>query len=213
MPESPIRVVVAENDHLARTAIRAYLKLASDIELIGEAEEGISALAMVRDLEPDVLLTDIHMPGYDGVELTRLAMKLPAPPQVLCFTALADDFVMREALLAGASGFLLKVDRPQVMLHGTRSAFNGEAVVSRHLLTSVLTTYPHRSQPPPGLTEADLELIRLVGAGLNNVQIGEKLYLSPTTVKTYVTRLFSKTGSQNRAQLSMRAHEWGLTKF
>lgn len=210
MPSPQIRLVVAEDDPLALQAIRAYLRSAPDIEVVGEAVEGVSALELVRRLTPDVLLTDINMPGHDGVELTGLVLALPHPPQVVCFTALAGDHVMREALLKGASGFLLKVDRPEVVLHGIRSAFNGESVVSPHLLAGVLATISRNSPPPPDLKETELHLLRLVSAGLNNVEIGEKLFLSPATVKTYLSRLLAKTGSRNRAQLAVKAHEWGL---
>lgn len=210
MPPSQIRLVFAEDDPLACQAIHAYLRPAPDIEVVGEAADGVAALRLVEQERPDVLLTDINMPGHDGVELTRRVTALPNPPQVLCFTALADEHLMREALYAGACGFLLKVDRPEMVLHGIRSAFNGEAVVSPRLITSLLTSIPRASPPPSDLKDLELDLIRLVGEGLNNVEIGGRLFLSPTTVKTYVSQLLTRTGSRNRAQLAVKAHEWGL---
>ncbi len=207
-----IRVVVAEDDPLAQMAIESYVARADDIEIVGSATDGAPALELVKSLKPDVLLTDIHMPQMSGVELIRKVFALTDPPRVLCFTVLGDEHTMRTALEAGASGFLLKVDPPDMLIHGIRSAYHGDALVSPRLLATVLRQFQRQVQPPADLGETELELVRLVGKGLDNAQISEAIYLAPSTVKTYVSRLLKKTQSHSRAQLAAKAHEWGLVE-
>ncbi|MDO5735536.1 MAG: response regulator transcription factor [Propionibacteriaceae bacterium] len=210
MSKPMIRVVVAEDDPLAQMAIQSYISRVDDIEIVGSAADGKLALELVKTLKPDVLLTDIHMPHMDGVELTRLVFALPDPPRVLCFTVLGDEQTMRTALEAGASGFLLKVDPPDMLIHGIRCAYNGDALVSPKLLASVLRQFQRHNKPPEDLVDSELELVRLVGMGLDNAQISTAVFLAPSTVKTYVSRLLKKTDCKSRAQLAARAHEWGL---
>ena len=212
MDPSTIRLVVAEDDPLARRAIRAYVGRSRDVELVAEAVDGIEALSAVREHHPDVLLTDIHMPQMTGVELIRKVFTLAEPPRVLCFTVLGDEHTMRTALEAGASGFLLKVDPPDMLLHGIRCAYHGDALVSPKLLASVLRQFQRHIHPPTELSAPELELVRLVGRGLDNGEISDEVFLAPSTVKTYVSRLLKKTDCRSRAQLAAKAHEWGLVE-
>ncbi len=207
-----IRVVVAEDDPLAQLAIESYVARVADIEIVGSAADGAPALELVKSLKPDVLLTDIHMPHMTGVELIRRVFALAAPPRVLCFTVLGDEHTMRTALEAGASGFLLKVDPPDMLIHGIRCAYHGDALVSPKLLATVLRQFQRHSQPPSDLGDTELELVRLVGRGLDNSDISEAVFLAPSTVKTYVSRLLKKTDCRSRAQLAAKAHEWGLVE-
>ncbi len=207
-----IRVVVAEDDPLAQMAIESYVARVEDIEIVGSAADGAPALELVKSLKPDVLLTDIHMPKMSGVELIRLVFALPDPPRVLCFTVLGDENTMRTALEAGASGFLLKVDPPDMLIHGIRCAYHGDALVSPKLLASVLRQFQRHAQPPPDLSDTELELVRLVGTGMDNTEISDAVFLAPSTVKTYVSRLLKKTECRSRAQLAAKAHEWGLVE-
>ncbi len=210
MSKPVIRVVVAEDDPLAQMAIQSYVARVDDIEIVGCAADGKPALELVKSLKPDVLLTDIHMPTMTGVELTRAVFALPDPPRVLCFTVLGDEHTMRTALEAGASGFLLKVDPPDMLIHGIRCAYNGDALVSPKLLATVLRQFQRHNQPPEDLGEMELELVRLVGRGLDNADISVAVFLAPSTVKTYISRLLKKTECKSRAQLAAKAHEWGL---
>lgn len=210
MSQPVIRVVVAEDDPLAQMAIRSYVARVEDIEIVGTAPDGIPALELVKSQKPDVLLTDIHMPHMTGVELIREVFTLPNPPRVLCFTVLGDETTMRTALEAGASGFLLKVDPPDMLLQGIRSAYHGDALVSPKLLASVLRQFQRHNQPPADLSDVELELVRLVGSGKDNKEISNSVFLAPSTVKTYVSRLLKKTDCRSRAQLAAKAHEWGL---
>ncbi|MDO4718895.1 MAG: response regulator transcription factor, partial [Propionibacteriaceae bacterium] len=203
-------VVLAEDDPFAQQAITTYLSRAADIELVGIASDGEAALTLVHDMNPDVVIADIHMPKVSGIELTaKLAAALPAI-RVLIFTALGDDQVMREALTAGASGFLLKSDSPGLILHGVRSAYRGDALVSPRLVASLLAERRARSDPPPDLTESERHLVGLVGRGLSNAEIAEAVCLAPSTVRTYVSRLLGRFQLANRTALAARAHDWGL---
>ncbi|WP_147454062.1 response regulator [Tessaracoccus antarcticus] len=213
MSKPTIRMVVAEDDPLAQLAIQSYVARVDDIEIVGSAPDGKPALELVKSLKPDVLLTDIHMPHMTGVELIRHVFALPDPPRVLCFTVLGDENTMRTALEAGASGFLLKVDPPDMLIHGIRCAYHGDALVSPKLLASVLRQFQRHNQPPSDLSDMDLELVRLVGRGLDNGDISAAVFLAPSTVKTYISRLLKKTDCRSRAQLAAKAHEWGLVEI
>lgn len=205
-----IRVVAVEDDPLAQRAIRSYLSQVPDIELVGIASDGPAGLELIRRAEPDVLITDLHMPGMNGIALIEAVFELPNAPRSLCFTAVGDEPSMRAALAAGASGFLLKVDPPGLLVQAVRSAFEGDALVSPKLTAQVLRSIGPSGSRPEGLSEADLELLNLVGAGLDNTDIGRNLHLAPSTVRTYVSRLLRKTESRSRAQLAARANAWGL---
>lgn len=206
----PIRVVLAEDDPLAQQAIATYLMRTADIELVGSASDGAEALDLARRLQPDVVIVDIHLPTLDGIELTARLTAPPSTMRVVCFTALGDDRVMHRALTAGASGFLLKSDSPGLILHGVRSAFSGDALVSPKLVAKILASGRARSAPPPSLSRIDRDIMRLVGRGRSNAEIADELYLAPSTVKTYVSRLLGRLGKPNRAALAAQAHEWGL---
>lgn len=205
-----ITVVAAEDDPLAQRAIRTYLAAAADIDLVAIADNGLAALQVVRTEQPDVLVTDLHMPGMNGIQLLHEVFALPEPPKALCFTALGDERSMRAAVSAGASGFLLKVDPPGLLIQAIRSAHAGDALVSPKLTAQMLRGIAPTGRAPRGLSEADRELLGLVGQGLDNGDIGNALHLAPSTIKTYVSRLLRKTNSRSRAQLAARAHEWGL---
>lgn len=205
-----IRVMVAEDDPLAQQAIETYLSHAGDMELVGLASDGESALTLAGETDPDVAIIDIHMPKLDGIEVTRRLTQPPFRTRVVCFTALGDDRVMLDAIHAGASGFLLKTDSPGLVLHGVRTAFSGEALVSPKLVAAVLANSVRRVEPPRHLSATERELLVLIGQGLSNAEIAERLFLAPSTVKTYVSRLLARLDKSNRAALATLAHEWGL---
>lgn len=210
MPHPLIRVLLAEDDPFVHHAMTVYLENAADIELVGIASDGEAALALAHELRPDVAIVDIHLPKLDGVGLTA---RLCAPPlncKVVCYTVLADDQTLRNALAAGASGFMIKTDRPGLVMHAVRSAYSGDALISPKLLVRLLQDAAPQSKPPEFLDAADLELIRLVGDGLSNAEIAEKLHLAPSTIKTYVSRLLTRLERPNRTSLAGLAYQWGL---
>ena len=203
-----IRVLLAEDDPLAQQAIETYLSKPQDLSLVGIAPDGEQAIAMAQELSPDVAIVDIHMPKLNGLEVTKALV--PTGVKVLCFTALGDDQILRRALLAGASGFLLKSDSPGIVLHGVRSTYSGDSLVSPKLVAALLRASGPRSTPPAHVTDKDQQLMALIGRGLSNAEIAERLFLAPNTVKTYVSRLLSQHNRPNRAALAALAFEWGL---
>ncbi len=209
---TPIRVMLAEDDPLAQHAVAAYLGRAPDLELVGTAADGPAALDLAGSCSPDVAVVDVNLPLLDGIQVTAALTSRPRPVRVVCFTALGDDRVLYRALQAGASGFLLKSDAPGLILHGIRSAFSGDSLVSPKLVASLLAAHRARSAPPPGLTQGDKDLLRLIGAGRSNAEIADELCLATSTVKTYVSRLLGRLERPNRAALAALAHEWGLVE-
>ena len=209
--EHRIRVLLVEDDPLAQRAVEAYLSRAKDMELVGIASDGEAAIPAAHELRPDVAIVDIHLPRLSGIEVTA---KLTAPPlncKVACFTALGDDRTLMQALQSGASGFLLKTDTPGLLIHGVRSAYNGDALISPKLVATLLrSSTTHHSEPPATLTNSDKKLLGLIGAGLSNLEIATTLHLAPSTIKTYVSRLLTKLNRPNRAALAALAYEWRL---
>ncbi|KFZ83153.1 LuxR family transcriptional regulator [Amycolatopsis sp. MJM2582] len=210
-----IRVVIADDQSLVRTGLRMILDNADDIEVVGEAGDGAEAVALVADLDPDVVLMDIRMPEVDGVEATA-AIAAAHRARVLVLTTFDLDEYVYAALRAGASGFLLKDALAPDLLAGVRVVASGEATlaptVTRRLLDRVVTGLP--AAPPDDrlalLTGRENEVLRQLARGLSNAEIAELLFLSPGTVKTHVGRILTKLGLRDRVQAVVFAYESGL---
>ncbi|MEV7549147.1 response regulator transcription factor [Amycolatopsis sp. NPDC089917] len=210
-----IRVVIADDQALVRTGLRMILDNADDIDVVGEAGDGAEAIALVADLDPDVVLMDIRMPEMDGVEATA-AIAAAHRARVLVLTTFDLDEYVYAALQAGASGFLLKDALAPDLLSGVRVVAAGEATlaptVTRRLLDRVVTGLP---APDPDdrlalLTGRENEVLHQLARGLSNAEIAEKLFLSPGTVKTHVGRILTKLGLRDRVQAVVFAYESGL---
>ena len=205
----PIRVLLVEDDELARRAVDSYLAPLEDIALIGAASDGREALTMAEVLSPDVVLVDVHLPGVDGLEVIRhVASRLGA--SVVCFTALADDRTLARAIEDGAAGFLLKTDSPGLIATAIRSAHSGDALVSPKLMGTLLRQLRARVEAPAALTPEDRNLLALVGRGHTNSEIGSALGLAVSSVRECVAALLSRFDLLNRAGLAMLAYRWGL---
>ncbi len=214
-----IRVLVVDDDALVRSALALMLGGQPDLVLVGEAADGIEALAMVEEEHPEVVLMDIRMPMMNGLDATTALMKLAQPPAVIVLTTFdADDHVLR-AVAAGADGFLLKDTPPGDIVHAIRTVAAGDAMFSpsatRSLVSRLRSTAPtSRSSSATErlkvLTERELEVAVCVGRGLSNSQIASELYLSIPTVKSHVSRLLAKLDSTNRVQVAMVVHDAGL---
>ncbi|MER7859976.1 MULTISPECIES: response regulator transcription factor [Amycolatopsis] len=210
-----IRVVIADDQSLVRTGLRMILDNADDIDVVGEAGDGAEAVALVADLDPDVVLMDIRMPEMDGVEATA-AIAAAHRARVLVLTTFDLDEYVYAALRAGASGFLLKDALAPDLLAGVRVVASGEATlaptVTRRLLDRVVTGLP--AAPPDDrlalLTGRENEVLRQLARGLSNAEIAELLFLSPGTVKTHVGRILTKLGLRDRVQAVVFAYESGL---
>ena len=217
--DSMIRVVLVDDDPLVRSALSLMLGGQSDIEVVGEAGNGEAGLALVTDLEPDVVLMDIRMPVMDGLEATRALHQRPSPPAVVVLTTFdADDHVVR-AIAAGADGFLLKDTPPGDIVGALRTVAAGDAMLSPSATRSLVsrlrsTASSDRASTAADrltvLTERELEVAVCVGRGLSNSEIASELYLSIPTVKSHVSRLLTKLGSTNRVQVAMVVHDAGL---
>jgi DNA-binding NarL/FixJ family response regulator len=215
-----IRVVLADDQALVRAGFRSLLDAEPDIEVVGEAKEGLDAVRLARSLQPDLVLMDIRMPGMDGLTATREIAadpRLTAVRIVILTTFELDDYVF-EALRAGASGFLVKDTEPVDLIAGVRLVASGEALLSPSVTRRVIEEFAVRAkEPPPSreleeLTEREREVMTLVGTGLSNEEIAERLVVSPATAKTHVSRAMIKLGARDRAQLVVLAYEHGLVR-
>jgi DNA-binding NarL/FixJ family response regulator len=209
-----IRVLLIDDDPLVRAGLRMILSSAEDLAVVGEAADGAQAAQAVREHRPDVVLMDIRMPVMDGLEATR---RLAGGPKILILTTFdLDDYVYR-ALRAGASGFLLKDTTPEQLLDAIRIVADGGALiapaVTRRLIAEFATrpgTGTANRQVADLLTPREIEVLGLVGRGLTNAEIAERLVLSRLTAKTHVSRILTKLGLRDRSQLVIAAYESGL---
>lgn len=213
-----IRVVVADDQTLLRSGFRLILDAQPDIEVVGEAEDGVKAVRLVRSLRPDVVLMDVRMPNLDGLEATRQICGAGSPTRVLVLTTFDVDEYVYRALRAGASGFLLKDVRPEQLVEAVRTTAAGEALlapaITRRLIEELV------SRPPAGgvpdelarLTERELEVLRHMATGKSNTEIAETLVIGEATVKTHVNRILSKLGARDRVQAVVLAYETGLVR-
>jgi DNA-binding NarL/FixJ family response regulator len=215
-----IRVVVVDDQVLVRAGFRALLDSQADIEVVGEAADGDEAVRLAHDLLPDVVLMDIRMPGMDGLEATRLIAadkELDSIHIVILTTFDLDEYVF-EALRVGASGFLVKNTEPAELIHAVRAVAAGDALLSPGVTKRLVAQFARQAKKPQSapeldpLTEREREVMALVGEGLSNEEIAERLVVSPATAKTHVSRTMVKLGARDRAQLVVFAYESGLVK-
>jgi DNA-binding NarL/FixJ family response regulator len=214
-----IRVLLADDQALLRATFRLLLESTPDIEVVAEASTGAEAVARARSARADIVLMDIRMPDMDGIEATRriTADDALAGVKVLILTTFETDELVVAALRAGASGFLGKGVAPGALLDAIRTVSAGEQLLSpaatRALIERVITHPDPASMQMPGmaeLTDREREVTQLVGGGLSNTEIAQRLYISPSTAKTHVNRAMMKTGARDRAQLVVLAYETGL---
>jgi DNA-binding NarL/FixJ family response regulator len=216
-----IKVLLADDQPLLRTGFRMILEAEPDLEVVGEAGDGETAVRLARRLEPDVVLMDIRMPVMDGVAATRELVEHGGVRVLILTTFNLDEYVV-EALRAGASGFLLK-DVPAVdLVNAIRVVAAGDAVVAPAVTRRLLDRFAHRlpgaqaARPEAGaldgLTERELSVLRLVSRGLSNAEIAAELVVTETTVKTHVHHLLTKLGLRDRVQLVVLAYEAGLVR-
>lgn len=215
-----IEVVLADDQALVRAGFRALLDAEEDIEVVGEATDGDEAVSLASSLQPDVILMDIRMPGTDGLAATKRIAEDPALDGVhivILSTFDLDEYVF-EALRAGASGFLVKSTEPVELIHAVRAVASGEALLSPSITRRLIEEFALRAkEPSPSaaidlLTEREREIVALVGEGLSNQEIAERLFVSPATAKTHVSRAMTKLNARDRAQLVVFAYESGLVK-
>ncbi|MDG4820800.1 response regulator transcription factor [Asanoa sp. WMMD1127] len=213
-----IGVLVVDNQVLIRAGLVALLRAAPGVEVVGEASDGETAVAMAAALRPDVVLMDIRMPGVDGIRATARILAAPTdrPPRVLVLTTFDLDEYVYHALRVGASGFLLKDTPPERLLAAVSTVAAGDMLFAPSVTRRLIEAYtPHIADQPPhaeldGLTAREREVVRLVGKGLSNAEIAGALVISEATVKTHLNRAMTKLGLANRAQAVVVAYETGL---
>jgi DNA-binding NarL/FixJ family response regulator len=213
------RVALVDDQALLRAGLRALLDAEDGIEVVGEAGDGEEALALAREQRPDVVLMDIRMPGVDGLEATRRIAADPelAGVKVVVLTTFEVDEYVFEGLRAGAAGFLLKEADPEEIVRAVRVVAEGESLLSPSVTRRVVETFAGGAAPTgpavsglDELTEREAEIVSLVGTGLSNGEIAERLVISPATARTHVSRAMLKLGARDRAQLVVFAYEAGL---
>ncbi len=213
-PTARLRVLVVDDQALVRAGFTSILQREDDIEVVGEAADGVEALEAVARTRPDVVLMDVRMPRMDGIAATRqLRARHPAVRVVVLTTYDLDEYLL-EALRAGASGFLLKDVRAEQLPGAVRAAASGDILLSGEPTRRLAETFIPSSREPSarvnGLPARELEVLRLVAGGLSNAQIAAALYLGETTVKTYVSRLLARFGVRDRVGLVIVAYEEGV---
>ena len=208
------RVLLADDQELVRAGFRLILEL-EGFDVVGEAADGVEALERAREHEPDVVLMDVRMPRMDGIEATRRIGLAGLRTRVLVLTTFDMDEHVYDALRAGASGFLLKDAGRERLVEGVRTVAAGESLFAPSVLRRLVDHYVAR--PPldratglEELSERELEVLKLVGRGLSNTEIGEELFISLATVKTHVRHVLAKLGLRDRVQAVVMAYESGL---
>jgi DNA-binding NarL/FixJ family response regulator len=212
--------MIADDQALVRAGFRMILDAEDDLEVVGEAADGLAAVDAARRLKPDVVLMDIRMPELDGIEATRRVLAAAgddAAVRVLMLTTFDLNEYVYDALRAGASGFLLKDVPPEQLAEGIRVVAGGDALlapsITRRLIQEFAAAGPPAGAPPKGLDELtarELEVFKLVARGLSNAEIAAELIVSETTVKTHVARMLMKLGLRDRVQAVVLAYEAGI---
>ena len=216
-----VKVLIADDQALVRTGFRMILDAENDVEVTGEAADGLEAIAAAQSERPDVILMDVRMPNMNGIEATRrLVDKDDVDPiRVLILTTFDLDEYVYDALRAAASGFLLKDAPPEDLVQAVRVVARGEGLIApsitKRLIEEIAQRPPQHTAPPEALrslTQRELEVLQLVARGLSNQEIAKELFVSETTVKTHVGRVLMKLGVRDRVQAVVLAYESGIVR-
>ncbi len=212
-----ISVVIADDQRMLRAGLRMVIETEPDMNVTGEASDGVEAVSLVRRLRPDVVLMDIAMPRQDGLAATRALLAAPDPPRIIVLTTFDTDENLYRALRSGASGFLLKVSSPEHLITAIRVVAGGEALLDPAVTTRVISAFAGRPgpEPPPELgelTPRETDVLRLMARGMSNAEISAALTVGEATVKTHVARVLMKLGLRDRVQAVVYAYESGLVR-
>lgn len=212
---SVVRVLIVDDQPLVRSGLRMILDTAPAFQVVGEAGNGLDAVALAGELRPDVIIMDIQMPLLDGLEATRRITANPGAPKVLVLTTFERDDYLHDALQAGAGGFLLKNSPPERLLDAVKVIADGDALVdpamTRRLLDSAaFRVAPRASSLLATLTDRELDVLRAIAKGWSNAEIGAELFIGESTVKTHVSSVLVKLGLRDRVQAVVYAYEHGV---
>jgi DNA-binding NarL/FixJ family response regulator len=211
----PLRVMLVDDHDLFRTGLRNLLE-EQGLDIVAEASEGATALRLVRELAPDVVVMDLNMPGMNGIEATREIARLAPLTRVVVLTISDQDGDVMDAILAGACGYLLKDSSIQDLMQGIQAASVGEALISPHIASKVLQriratgVQEDSALPRPELSDRETEVLRLIANGKDNAEIARELHISPKTVKNHISNILMKLQIENRIQAAVYAVRRGL---
>ncbi|MYY08491.1 response regulator [Streptomyces sp. SID4919] len=214
----PLRVVLADDERMVRTALRVILEAEPDLTVVGEAADGAEAVTVVRELQPDVVLMDVRMPGIDGIRATERIVGAPgaAPPRVLVVTTFENDAFVYEALRAGASGFLLKRTDADTLVQAVRLVARGDTLLFPAAVRALAGAHGRAAPAAPPwvarLTGRESDVLRLMARGLTNAEIAARMEVGAATVKTHVAGVLAKTGARDRTQAVIAAYEAGFVR-
>ncbi|MFD3560653.1 response regulator [Streptomyces sp. NPDC058686] len=216
-PTTAIRVVLADDERMVRSALRAILSAEDGIEVVGEAATGAEAVSVVRELAPDVVLMDVRMPGVDGIRATeRILGSMAGPPRIVVVTTFENDAYVYEALRAGAAGFLLKRAEADALVQAVRLVARTDSLLFPAAVRALAAEYGRVEPAAPAwvarLTGRESEVLRHMAAGLTNAEIARRMEVGPATVKTHVAAVLAKTGARDRTQAVIAAYEGGFMK-
>lgn len=214
-----IRVVIVDDQPLARSGLRSIIESEPDMTVVGEAANGAEGVSLITTSRPDVAIMDLRMPILDGIAATAQVVADALDTQILVITTFDDDELVYQALQAGASGFLLKDSTPQQMIGAIRTVCQGHAILAPEITRAVIARYAATREPRrnsgaalDSLTERESEIVVLVAQGLSNREIGHRLFVSEGTVKTHVSNVLTKTGAHSRVQIVALAYESGVIR-
>lgn len=212
----PIRILIADDHAVVRAGLRALLRTEPDLEVVGEARDGIEVVLKGRSLQPDVILLDLVMPRQDGIEAIQQMMQEDLGAQILVLTSFAEDEKVFPAIKAGAQGYLLKDSSPQELIQAIRDVSRGESPLDPVVARKVLRELNQPSDLPPAgrpLTEREVEVLRLVARGLSNQSIADELLISEKTVRGHISSILGKLHLANRTQAALHALREGLARL
>jgi NarL family two-component system response regulator LiaR len=205
-----IKVLIVDDHQVVRQGLRTFLELHDDVVVVGEAGDGVTAVEMVRQFEPDVVLMDLVMPRLDGIAATRQVKSLSIATKVIALTSFTEDDKVFPAIQAGASSYLLKDVSPDDLVEAVRAVHRGEARLHPDIARKLMEQVAHQAGPALGtpaddLTEREREVVRLVAQGRSNAEIAQELFISDKTVKSHISNILGKLGLQDRTQLAIYA--------
>ncbi|MFF8936402.1 response regulator [Streptomyces paradoxus] len=212
---APIRVVLADDERMVRTALRAILSAEPDLEVVGEAATGAEAVSVVREVRPDVVLMDVRMPETDGIRATeQILATLDEPPRIVVVTTFENDSYVYDALRAGAAGFLLKRADADALVQAVRLVARSDSLLFPAAVRTLATEHARAHPAPPAwvakLTGREGEVLRHMARGLTNAEIARRMEVGAATVKSHVAGVLAKTGTRDRTQAVIAAYEAGF---
>jgi NarL family two-component system response regulator LiaR len=211
-----IRILIVDDHRVVRQGLRSFLELQDDMEVCGEASDGMEAIELTAKLKPGVILMDLVMPVMDGITATQQIKALGATAKIIALTSFTEDDKVFPAIQAGASSYLLKDVSPDELVEAIRAVRRGENRLHPSVTRKLMDQVIHKGKPEPakssGLTDRELDVIRLIADGSSNQAIAKKLVISEKTVKTHVSNILGKLNMQDRTQLAIYAIKNGLNK-